>query len=65
MTSTNHFNSMTNISNIAVTKSTLMQAASLAVMAVVPLAVGVGLASMSASDCCLLPLMQELVSWEA
>ena len=65
MTSTNHFNSMTNISNIAVTKSTLMQAASLAVMAVVLLAVGVGLASMSASDCCLLPLMQELVSWEA
>ena len=56
---------MTNISNIAVTKSTLMQAASLAVMAVGPLAVGVGLASMSASDCCLLPLMQELVSWEA
>ena len=39
---------MTNISNAAVTKSALMQAASLVVMAVVPLAVGVGLASMFA-----------------
>ena len=41
---------MTNISNAALTQSALMQAASLVVMAVVPLAVGVGLASMTAPD---------------
>jgi len=42
---------MTNISNAALTQSALMQAASLVIMAVVPLAVGVGLASMTAAYC--------------
>lgn len=42
---------MTNISNAALTQSALMQAASLVIRAVVPLAVVVGLASMTAAYC--------------
>ncbi|WP_156783697.1 hypothetical protein ACLM44_12400 [Synechococcus sp. W2B2] len=50
MTSTTHFYLMTNINNSAVTTSALMQAASLVVLAVAPLAVGVGIAAINVPD---------------